>query len=329
MSDGKYPVRTRFGAMVKAARRTGADGMPGVDGGPGTGLAAPSPVLFTYDRWVLTTDGAQTKTLTYLPIDGSVHVYLNGVGLDETVDYDLDAEALTVHSAAGVLTGDVLWARYAYEADSPVSVVESVDGLHDTFDRADTTDQAEVAARSDGGSWLLSSAVEPVADVDRWKIENNKLIKVTDGFYSTDSGNEWLHWAKGDYGDIDEITVAAGIYAPLSTGAGTLEVSIGNAGGNLGGGGINISVKPFEQFTVIEGPSGTLYNTSFTIPAWGGDETIYPLVITYNKITGHLVVTFNGTEFYNDAADIVTGTWIGVLSDRTDNGFAYITVDPS
>lgn len=78
-----------------------------------TGTDAPS---FTHDAFVLTAITGDLD-LTFLPLDGSAHVYLNGIAQLEGTDYTLDAQVLTVEAAMDALVGDVLEVRYAYTTD--------------------------------------------------------------------------------------------------------------------------------------------------------------------------------------------------------------------
>lgn len=113
--DGKYGIRTRWGAMVDATK----DRLPGNGDGSGVGGLAASPQPWVRDRWVLAEDGPQTKTLSHLPVDNAPTVFLNRLPLDEGVDYTLTGQTLELLTAEP-LTGDVLWTRYPYESDTPV-----------------------------------------------------------------------------------------------------------------------------------------------------------------------------------------------------------------
>lgn len=78
-------------------------------------------VLFARDRFPSSgTLGSTPATvdLTYWPVEASLHLYLNGLALDEGGDYTLSGQTVTLLGSPAT-TGDVLEARYAYATDVP------------------------------------------------------------------------------------------------------------------------------------------------------------------------------------------------------------------
>lgn len=317
--DGKFDVAQLGGRGMGLGKIPVSDGVRarwGSIGGDG-GL-----LLFADDQFTLASS-TPTLTLTYLPLPVSVTVYLNGIAQLEGTDWSRVDQDVTVDATMGAVSGDILEARYCYARTDPLpsTVYEAAGGLADTFDRADGT--ADVALRSDGGLWDLSS---DIGDVDRWEIDGDKLIKLTDGYVT--SG--YYHWVKADYGDLDEFTIEVGIYSPNP---------FGHQWINLGSGpdndddatGIEIYLGQYEQYTTIQAPrDGTyVYNTSFTIHNWevGDTTTVHPMTITYSRLTGHLMVDFEGEVVYDDDTGYITpGTFLGLGCDKTGNGFAYVTL---
>lgn len=73
------------------------------------------------DRFVLTSGGAQTKTLTYLPVTNSLFVFLNTEFQDEGAsrDWTVDGQTLSVLTGMGALTDDILTAKYQFLTGQP------------------------------------------------------------------------------------------------------------------------------------------------------------------------------------------------------------------
>ena len=71
------------------------------------------------DRYVLSSSGAQSTTLTHEPDPYTEHVYLNGLEQDEGTDWTRSATTLSVLSAMGALSSDVLEVRYLYRPGGP------------------------------------------------------------------------------------------------------------------------------------------------------------------------------------------------------------------
>lgn len=302
--DGKYQIPTRFGRMLHAATRTGL-----ASGGP-AGAAAPSPTLFTHDEWVLGSGGAQTKTLTFLPVDGSAHVYLNGVYQREGTDYTLTDETLDVLTAMAALTGDVLDVRYAYAADSPVSVAESHDSIEDTFDRADGT--ALVADRSDGGVWTIGVDVP-------WSINSNRLVRAS----GSGLGPLDTNWIADEHGAVETITIAFDV-SMTALGGGRARVFYGKFLDGTGG----------YQIECYEGGSSLILRVDggTTIATYGTASytTAKRISVTHNLLTGAYSLSYDGTVVASGTGALAgtTGTWIGFFLDRaySENSSYYDNV---
>lgn len=86
---------------------------------------ADGTVKFYRDRFVLA-GATGDQSLTYLPAEFSPHVYLNGVYQDEDTDYTLVDQTLTVETAMGAASGDVLEVRYAYLSSQSVVAEDAV-----------------------------------------------------------------------------------------------------------------------------------------------------------------------------------------------------------
>lgn len=94
-------------------------------------VAATSDKAWARDRFVLTADGAQTKTLTYLPVDNSLFVFLNTEFQDEGTgrDWTVSGQTLNVLSGMGALTDDILTCKYQYLTGQPAEVTDLPAGL--------------------------------------------------------------------------------------------------------------------------------------------------------------------------------------------------------
>lgn len=77
-------------------------------------LAYGSSKPWDEDYFDLDSDGAQTVELTYLPLDRSLKVFLNGLFLRKGTEWTRDGKTLSILSAAGALTDDVLGTHYWY-----------------------------------------------------------------------------------------------------------------------------------------------------------------------------------------------------------------------
>jgi hypothetical protein len=250
-----------------------------------------------------------------------VIVALNGLVQREGTDFTWTDQTLSLLSPMGALTGDVVDVHYLYDPDDPIVVPVSVDGIEDTFERADGV--ASVPHRSDGGLW--ETAADVGDSTDRWTIDDGKVVKLTDGFYVSGI----LQWLKADYGDLDEFTIELGIYSPNPYGHQWINFG-GYADHNDDSGGCEIYLGQYEAYFTIQAPKGTtIYNTLFTVHGWETVDTtvIHPMTVTYSRITGHLTVDFEGEIVYDDDTGwIAPGTFLGVGCDKTGNGFAYIRV---
>lgn len=67
------------------------------------------------DRFPASGTLAGTETalsLTAVPLSGSLHLYLNGIEQDEGIDYTLSGSTVTILTAMGIASGDVIDTRY-------------------------------------------------------------------------------------------------------------------------------------------------------------------------------------------------------------------------
>lgn len=195
--------------------------------------------------------------------------------------------------------------------------------IRDSFNRSDGT--SDLPFRDEGGTWQLS---KDTGDTDRWTISNGKVLRTNGGFYVINgSGQEWLTWIKGEYGDISQIVIKVGLYSPWPFSG--LWVSWGCSEPNMADDGFSVHLKQYEQFTQVYGPGGvTLYNTSFTIHNWetADTSTVHPLTITYDRATTYVKVDFEGQIIYEANTGLTaSGSWLGLGAD-TPNGFDYISV---
>ncbi|MGZ4596279.1 MAG: hypothetical protein ACXV3V_05070 [Actinomycetes bacterium] len=105
---------TAGGRLASAAPvRVGSDALATVD--PGLDASDSASLLFAYDTFSLSAP-ATSLALSFVPADGSLHVYLNGLEQLEGTDYTLNGLTVTVLAAMGTGSGDVVDARYAYTA---------------------------------------------------------------------------------------------------------------------------------------------------------------------------------------------------------------------
>lgn len=73
------------------------------------------------DQFTLSSGGAQTKTLTYLPIVDSWNVTLNGITALETTDYTISGTTLSLLTALDARTADVVQVQYDYLTGVPLA----------------------------------------------------------------------------------------------------------------------------------------------------------------------------------------------------------------
>lgn len=84
--------------------------------------AGSATALWYDDEFTLTADGAQSVTLTYLPIDVSEDVKLNGIGARRTTEWTRSGTTLTLDADLDARTGDILTVHYQYLSGMPASV---------------------------------------------------------------------------------------------------------------------------------------------------------------------------------------------------------------
>lgn len=113
------------GRVVNAGPASAPSGERAASRGDIGTVDSASGVLFKRDRFELVADGAQDHTLTFLPLDDSEHVYLNGVEQDEGADWTRDEQVLSILAAMDALTDDMLEVRYSYDAGAPVQPTDS------------------------------------------------------------------------------------------------------------------------------------------------------------------------------------------------------------
>lgn len=110
MSDGKYEDQAGVGALIRRLERSRERAAAAASSG--------EIPAFAFDRYPTsgTLSGTATVlTLRFAAISESVHVYLNGLQLDEGVDYTHVANSITLASGLAQ-AGDVITVRYAYLA---------------------------------------------------------------------------------------------------------------------------------------------------------------------------------------------------------------------
>lgn len=123
----------------------------------GTSAGAGDPVPWQTDRFVLTGSGAQTKALTYLPLDSSLFVFLNGVEQDEGTgrDWTVADQTLSVLSGMDARTSDVLVCKYQYLEGVPVLAHDEAVAMTDNFNR--TGDLNGSSTTTGGGVWSVAN----------------------------------------------------------------------------------------------------------------------------------------------------------------------------
>lgn len=151
-------------------------------------------VAFAHDR--LPTSGtlaaaATTMTLTASPLTDSLHLYLNGLELDEGTDYTLSGRTVTILSPAGTATGDVLDARYAYGGViDPLVPWNATGWRYLTTTRTDSTSYASPAF--DDSAWATGQAAfgSNYADYGlhtTWAVDTRIWIRRTIGTIAGDT----------------------------------------------------------------------------------------------------------------------------------------------
>jgi hypothetical protein len=117
-------------------------------------------------------------------------VYLNGMYQDEGTDYVVTGSTVSVLSAMGATTGDVLEVRYAIGG---IAVAPGTLGIFDDFDRADGP--TDVPDRADGGLWTVVGS--------DWELADGRLIRTSGGVGSPISS----YWVYADYGYTATVSV--------------------------------------------------------------------------------------------------------------------------
>lgn len=181
---------------------TALDGMvPGTFGGRVTGVApvngsesddeaniagasGTAPELgvdsFMNDPFTAAT-GAQDLTLTYLPIDYSVHVYLNGLEQLLGTDWTITDQTVSVLTAMGAVSGDKIDCLYAYASALPA--VPDDDSTVDAPVPLDTiTDSADHELVVTPGAMLIAAGWKH-ADTGTFDVQ----VKVSGTWYSMGS----------------------------------------------------------------------------------------------------------------------------------------------
>jgi hypothetical protein len=189
-------------------------------------------VFYNDDIYTLTSSGAQSLTLTYVPDPQSLHVALNGVHATKGVDWNVDDQTLSLLSALDARTGDVVTTEYAFlEAMSAVPSEGNAGLLSGAYFTASGGDEGSTANRqvtdSSGSGWLrltndLNSEVGGFCSVDTFP--SGDTISVTFDY--------------ADYGG----TGADGLCVWLLDGSVAAPVTPTNAGGSLGY--MNIGADP-------------------------------------------------------------------------------------
>jgi hypothetical protein len=87
--------------------------------GPMEDLAHTGYEPYNDDIYDLDSDGAQDLELTFLPVDGSEDIKLNGIGLRKYEQWSRDGRTLSILTAAGALTDDVVTTEYWYATGEP------------------------------------------------------------------------------------------------------------------------------------------------------------------------------------------------------------------
>jgi hypothetical protein len=107
------------------------------------------------DQFTLASGGAQPLALTYLPVEESWNVDLNGVTAFWGTDYTISGQTLSLLSAAGALTGDKVQIQYDYLTGMPAAATEAFRYLQvaDT----DATDRSGTAYDDSGWATGLSA----------------------------------------------------------------------------------------------------------------------------------------------------------------------------
>lgn len=275
--------------QVAQLKKRASGGVTVIDDGE-TAAPADPPPSFWRDRYPTdppdTLSGtAASVTLTYTPLLHSLHLYLNGLELDEGSDYTL-ADNVVTFTAASPGSGDVLDARYAFTDSTPeTAVVYPALTITDTFNRADGS--SGFADRSDGGTWDLTADA-----AGKWIIEDNQAIKNTEG------GSPQAEWVSADYGDINEVSAEVVItwtgerfYEKAS-----IYLAVTDDPNAFGDGAYYLNFEAIEGYFQI-GKNTSGGSTSWaggvgSTSTWGtGPRT---LKLTFNKTTGEVKAYFDG-----------------------------------
>jgi hypothetical protein len=139
----KRAPRARLQSLVEGIDRQGTGGARSVanafpvaaytfaigEAQAGATLGGAGEAAKWYDEdFTLASDGAQDVTLTFLPIEYSEDIKLNGVGAERTTEWTRSGQVVSLDAALDARTGDELTVHYQYLLGSPV---EPVVGLGD------------------------------------------------------------------------------------------------------------------------------------------------------------------------------------------------------
>lgn len=302
MSPGTAGGRLASAAPIRVTSDALATVAPGLDGND-------SAVLFAYDTFALT-GAAPTLTLSYVPVAGSLHVYLNGLEQLEGTDYSLNGLTLTVLAAMNTGTGDTLDARYAFTSGQEVVPTDAMGGsFFDDFNRADSTTTL-------GSPWVAMLA-DGTAGTVAWGITGGKAYQATnstgfqEGFAYVDLG-------------IADVDVSVTFSTLITTGP-----SLINSGGLLFRGASDTSFWLLSQSSLVFKAAGAGFSSpsvTFTPFAAGDIARVVAVggtIKIYNGTT--LLATVNDTRNQTATRHGLEGSYRAGSASATFDDFTLLS----
>ena len=296
MSKGSDGGRVLNASPIRLADAADA---PDLDLSPAGGAA--SEVAFLRDRFPTSgtlSGAASTLALTATPASSSLHLYLNGLELDEGTDYTLSGSTVTVLTPAGTGAGDILEARYAYDGITAAGTITA--GLTDTFTRANS---GTLGTAESGQTWWSSGSVGIVSNKAKFSSGTNAV-------------------ALADTGVMDgtfEVTIVAG--------TGTIDAALvfraDSNGSNFWFAQLYSSTSPGLRLAKTGGSStGEVLDGTLAITA--GTSYTITVILSGASVT----VKVNGTTritYTMSGADLAafTGTYAGLRMASSDTTSTY------
>jgi hypothetical protein len=278
-----------LGGRVSSAAPTVRDDVAATVGGNAGVVDQATGIDFYRDRYDLGSDGAQDVALTYLPVENSEHVYLNGVEQDEGVDWTRDDATVSLLSTMGALTDDVLDVRYAYRFGAPVVPEGEPTPVAEVFTQVSPPNQANAT------SVVATFATNVTAGstlVVLWVGQFSRSVTSMSGCGAT--WTQKVRVAGGAFSLSCEIWVGTGATT------GTAVTATHNSGS------AQFSIMAAEMKA---GYTGTVRTTSGTGPTTSAAPVTASIVPVVNEVVIGLAAKYDNTQTFTGSPSDSPGPW--------------------